>query len=98
MEMLCSTNKPWQCTVESRVFRQSAAAFTQLIHAVHMLSGAAGVTVVATSANFYEGSDGTPPAVTTPAAGSEDDRPLALQLRFQLPPSVYATMAVSCSG
>jgi hypothetical protein len=60
-----------------------------------MLPGAAGVTVVATSANFYEGSDGAPPAATAPPAGDDDDRPLALQLRFQLPPSVYATMAVS---
>lgn len=66
-------------------------------HAVHMLSGATGVTVVATSANFYEGSDGAPPAAAAPPA-DDDERPLALQLRFQLPPSVYATMAVSYTG
>lgn len=59
-----------------------------------MPSGADGVTVVATSANFYEGSDGAPP-VTPDLPAGEDERPLALQLRFQLPPSVYATMAVS---
>jgi tRNA(Glu) U13 pseudouridine synthase TruD len=50
--------------------------------------------VEAASTNFYEGNDSKPPAAAAPSAG-DDDRALALQLRFQLPPSVYATMAVS---
>jgi len=69
-------------------------------------AGSPGVAIAAASENFYSG-EGAPADAASgmatelaaaPAAGPESSlQSLALQLRFQLPPSAYATMAVSAS-
>lgn len=100
--MLCRNNGKGYCNLSSAAMWSFTAALRKqnstLKEAVILPTGSAGVTVEAASADFYAGGGDAlpqPPAAPHAAeAAGQAGGALALQLRFQLPTSVYATMAV----